>query len=130
MTTALLLASSSFGLPVSALILKTSPTNRFPASGAANWFSSMAGSITFVRITWYTFPLPSLSSNDEPIRPGGSWCPADAVLPEGNGVTETATVLWRLLMFPITTPRTMTTASVMIAPRNLGLRLGRGGRGP
>ena len=54
----------------------------------------------------------------------------DAVLPEVNGVTETATVLWRLLMFPITTPRTMTTASVMIAPRNLGLRLGRGGRGP
>jgi hypothetical protein len=28
------------------------------------------------------------------------------------------------------TPRTMITPSVMIAPRNLGLRLSRGGRGP
>ena len=51
-------------------------------------------------------------------------------MPEGNGVTETAAVLWLLLMFPITTPRTMITPSVMIAPMNLGLRLGRGGRGP
>jgi hypothetical protein len=71
-----------------------------------------------------------LSSKDEPTWPGGSWCPADALVPEGNGVTETATVLWLLLMFPITTPRMMITPSVMIAPRNRGLRLGRGGRGP
>jgi hypothetical protein len=71
-----------------------------------------------------------LSSKDEPTLPGGSWCPADALEPEGNGVTGTATVLWLLLMFPITTPRTMITPSVMIAPRNLGLRRGRGGRRP
>jgi hypothetical protein len=73
-----------------------------------------------------------LSSKDEPIWPGGSWCPADALVPEGNGVTETETFSWLLPRFPTRTPTTMITASVMIAPRNLGLglRLNRGGRGP
>jgi hypothetical protein len=71
-----------------------------------------------------------LSSKDEPTLPGGSWGPADALVPEGNGVTETATVLWLLLMFPTTTPMTTITPSVMTAPINLGLRLSRGGRGP
>jgi hypothetical protein len=71
-----------------------------------------------------------LSSKDEPILPGGSWCPADALVPEGNGVTETETFSWLLPRFLTTTPRTMITPSVMIAPRSLGLRLNRGGRGP
>jgi hypothetical protein len=76
-------------------------------------------------------PLPSLRSKDEPILPGGSWCPADALTPDGNGVTETETVSWLLLTFPTTTPRTMIRPSVMIAPRNLGRLLeNRGGRGP
>jgi len=71
-----------------------------------------------------------LSSKDKPIRPGGSWCPVDAPVPEGNGVTETEAFSWLLPRFPTTTPTTMITPSVMIAPRNLGLRLNRGGRGP
>jgi hypothetical protein len=63
-----------------------------------------------------------------PIWPGGSCCPVDARAPEGD--TETEADPWLRLMFPITAPRTMITPSVMIAPRNRGLRLGRGGRGP
>jgi hypothetical protein len=72
-----------------------------------------------------------LRSKAEPILPGGSCGPPDALVPEGNGVTGTGTVSWLLLIFPTTAPMTMIRPSVMIAPRNRGLLiLNLGGRGP